>query len=589
MFNPKKIFDDDKRKFNKKLPFNYEWRKHSDNAQTKLKILEDYKDKIGWYTQLYDDEDDKDYYAELYKPYKKLLEVSQIEKNITQIMESSIENKFKPDGNNFIFEKGNYLYKGTKYFYTPADDKKFSDSLPFGYYGDEIIAYGYAKRYSGGLQVYELKKDLRLFNITNDANMCMLIDLINKEFKKGKADDIFFDKITYKEFYKAIKVKYGVGINKYYQAYNISKYTKFSEMWLYEPIYEIEQYRNNFDKSYTGWYFGSGFIDRVCARGIMLLMQDKFDGISAKSGFYTPFLPIQGIEIIIWKQSEVLERKPNHEYDSMQFVKKLKFDPFKINFDINLANKNKNFRMINYYLNHKLDLSKTNIDSKEKGIRVMSLNVHNFKSINMDDKPIDILQTILNICSHLSIDICCLQEYYTDIEIKSDKYSYIKDISHVGLVVIYKKDLPIENISSFKLPNQKYLDERRFGLMFELNSKKFIVTHLEVGKRFFDRSGSLLYPDELYKIIKINYNIRVEQLKRILETNPDYIIGDFNFNNLDDEYKFMTKEHSYTTGLVDYTTPFGKQVDFIFAKQPYKYFTKINFNYSDHLPIIAIL
>ncbi len=593
MFDPKKEFENDRKKFNYKLPYTYEWKQRSDNSQTRQNALNEYKNKIGWYAELYDLKSDKsDTYAELYEPYQKLSKVLQVLKNITEKIESSLEHKFKPDpdGNNFIFEKGNYIYKGTKYFYKPSDDEKFFSSLPFGYYGDKYVGYFYAKRYSGGLQVYKLKKDLRLFNVTNDSNMKMISDLILAKFKAGKADDIFFDEVSYKEFYKAIKMKYGVGINKYYQAYNIAKYTRFNEMWLYEPpTEEINQFRNNYDKSYTGWYYGAGNVDRVCAKGIMLLMQDKFDGISGKTGFYSPFSSMTGTEVIIWKQSDVLQRRPKHKYDSTQFVKKLHFDPFKINFDINLSNKNDNFRMINFYLNHKLDLAKTNIQSKPTDLRIMSLNVHNFNSINLDDNPLDILKTILDLCAHLDIDLCCLQEYYTDIEIKSDTYAYIKDPSHIGLVLIYKKTLPIQNQNSFKLPNEKYMDQRRFGLSFELNGKKFVITHLEIGKRYFDRSGSLLYADELYKIIKLNNSIRIKQLKTILASDPDYIIGDFNFNNLDSEYKYLTEDHSYYTGLVDYTTPFGKQVDFIFAKEKYKYFTKINFNLSDHLPVVAII
>ena len=82
-------------------------------------------------------------------------------KNIKEKIETSFENKFTKDGSNYIFKKGNYIYKGTKYFYKPEDEKQFFDTLPFGYYGDKYVAYYYSKRYSGGLQVYKLRKDLK--------------------------------------------------------------------------------------------------------------------------------------------------------------------------------------------------------------------------------------------------------------------------------------------------------------------------------------------------------------------------------------------------------------------------------------------
>ena len=361
-------------------------------------------------------------------------------------------------------------------------------------------------------------------------------------------------------------------------------------MWLYLPEGNIKEYRNNYDKSYTGWYYGAGNIDRVCAKGIMLLIKYEFDGISGKTGFFTPFSSTTGTEIIIWNQKDVLQRRPNHKYDSMQFVKYLHFDPFKINFDINLAAKNENFRMINFYTKHQINLDqiKTHISNMPKGLRIMSLNMHNLKSINLDDNPVFILEQLLKLLEAYDVDLLCCQEYYTNIKIDSNKYNFLIDDKHVGLVLIYKKSLNITDISHFKLPNEQYYDQRRFGLLFNIDNKKFCSTHLEIGKRFVDRSGSLLYADDLYKVIIANYATRKKQLDKILEHDPDYIIGDFNFNNFDKEFAYIS-EMGYYTGIVDYTTPFGKQVDFVFAKNKYNYFEKISYPYSDHLPIIAVI
>ena len=576
MIDPKVIFENDILKFKSKLPFTYKWIIRSDNRENRLNIFNKYKDKLGWYVEFHNKENNNiDSYARLYKPYEKLSNILTKLNDLEYKKKKSLENKFQIDNTHFILKKGNYIYKGTKYFYKPEEEYKFFDELPYGYYGDKYLAYFYARRYSGGLQVYKTNKDLKLFNVTNDKNMFYILNLIKK------SDDIFFNNITYNEFYKAIKVKYGVGINKYFQAYNISKYTRFNEIWLYEPEKTLNY---TVDKKYTGWYYGAGQIDRICATGIMHLIKDKFDGITSETGYYTPFSSYTGTEIIIWNQKEVLERKPNHKYDSMQFIKKLHFDPFSINFDISLAIKNQNFNMINFYLNHKIDL---NHYIQTDGLKIMSLNIHNFVSINLDDKSEFILKTLLELCKHYDIDLCFLQEYYTDMIIESKYYNYIIDKSHIGLVVLYKKNLDIKNIKSFKLPNEKYLDQRRFCLMFELNSEIFATTHLEIGKRFYDRSGSLLLADEFYEVIQFNYNVRKKQLDKILEYNPNYIIGDFNFNRLDKEYEYIISK-GYNTGLVDYTTPFNKQVDFIFSKKKYKLFTKINFQYSDHLPVIGI-
>jgi len=621
MFNPKLEFENDVKKFNSKLNFTYEWKIRSENSDIRNEQLDKYKDKLGWYIELYDSNQYlKDTYAEIYEPYKELSEYMEKLKLLKYKIETSLENEFIKidDTANFIFKKGQYIYKGTKYFYGMEQEQQFYDKIPFGYYGDIYVAYFYARRYSGGLQVYKLKKDIKLFNITNDKNMFYILDLIkqHKDKSLSKSDnDIYFNNVTYKEFYKAIKVKYGVGINKYFQAYNISRYTKFNEMWLYEPEGDITSYKNNTNKSYTGWYYGAGNIDRICAHGIMLLIKDKFDGITGLTGFYTPFSSSTSTEVIIWNQNEVLERQQDNKYDSMKFIKKLDFDPFTINFDITMGQKNKEFKLIKFYLNNQI-LSKEKIIKQLKkmpiGLKIMSLNIHNFRSINLDDTKEVILNKLLELLELYDIDICCLQEYYKNfipansINSVNNKYKIIHDAKHIGLVVFYKSNIILSDIYSFRLPNEKFLDQDRFGLFFSINNltdstnsdstnkiKKFCITHLEIGKRFYDRSGSLYYAEELLKIINFNYNIRIKQLNRLLDEDPDYIIGDFNFNNFDKEYEFLTNNTTnkikYYSGLTDYTTPHEKQVDFIFSKTKYDYFQKINFPYSDHLPIMAIL
>lgn len=588
MFYPEKEFEKDKNNYNKLLNFTYIWKNKKENYIEKNNDINEYKDKLGWYVELYSAPDnEEDLFSKIYSPYKELNNVCN---------KISIDNKFISNDNNFILKKENLIYKGTKYFYNPEQEKKFFKENLFGYYGDKYTAYKYSKLYGGGLQVYKLNKDLKLFNVTNDKNIKAILNFIKKNFlKKGKGDDIFFDKVSYKEFYKSIKTKFGVDINKYQQANNISKYTKFNELWLYLPKKDNSEYININDKSYTGWYFGSGYIDRVCSNGIRLLIKNKFDGISSKSGFFTPYRKstLTGKELIIWKQESVLKRLPEHELDSMQFIKHLHFNPFDINFNIKLSNKN--FKMINFYLNNKIDQQQIKdikkISIKKNQLKIMSLNVNNLKSINLNDTSYLILEKLIDFIEKMDIDICFLQEYYTDLQINSKKYNYIKNINHIGLVILYKNKLKIKNINFFKLNNEPGFDQRRFCLHFEFNNKKFSTTHLEIGKSFFDRNGQLYNPKELYEIINFNYELRKNQIKQILNEvpKPDFIIGDFNFNSLDKEYKYLTNEKKYYSGLVDYTTPFEKQVDFIFSKKPYKFFTNIKYPYSDHIPVFAII
>jgi endonuclease/exonuclease/phosphatase family metal-dependent hydrolase len=254
-----------------------------------------------------------------------------------------------------------------------------------------------------------------------------------------------------------------------------------------------------------------------------------------------------------------------------------------------------NKRLINFYLNHKIDwqyIDKiSNITTDElTTLKVMSLNIHKFISINSNDQSNFILETILNICSRANIDICCMEEYYNDFIIPHPIYDYIINVNHKGLVILYKKTLTIQNVSSYKLPNDKRLDPLRFALCFTINNKKIILTHLEIGLRLYNSRGHLLSDDYVHVTKKYNSELRIKQLDTIINLDPDFILGDFNFNKNDIEFRFMIN-NNYQTYETDYTTPYGTQVDFIFAKKPNRcsFFTKINFPYSDHLPIIGII
>lgn len=218
--------------------------------------------------------------------------------------------------------------------------------------------------------------------------------------------------------------------------------------------------------------------------------------------------------------------------------------------------------------------------------------MYNFVSVNLDDTKSIIIKNLLELLETYDIDICCLQECYDNVIINSDKYKFIYFEKHFGLALLYKKTLDIKNINYINLPNdnefknKKY--SRRYGLFFEYNNKIFCNTHLEIGERFITPAKTLVVPKILLKIIDRNYNIRTMQLKEILKKHPDYIIGDFNFNTKDKEYQFMLN-NGWKTEIVDYTTPYETQVDFVFSKNKYKYFDKIQYPYSDHLPVICVI
>lgn len=545
--------------------------------------FEKYRDQLGWYFELYE-QPQKTKLSLWYPPY------SELELTLQQILESDkLIDTFEKKNSNYIVKKNTFLYKGTKYFYTPQQERELTKDIEFMYFGDKDIAYLYASRYCGGIQIYNVADDIVLFNVTNDKNIQYIISELEKHDASSTCIvDTFGNNITYGKMLYIIRVKYGIGIDKCKQLYDISKNEKYDLIWTRAPQKEYK-YRDT--NTYHGWYYGSGYIDRMCVGGIKKIVDNKFDGIISEPGYYSPYSALpSSSEFIIWNTNK-LKRDTEHIYDSMQVAKYLKIhhnlDVSSVVFNEKFAQRNTNFTMLKFYLNHKLDNS--SLVCPNYKFKIMTYNVHDLVSVNMNDSYSTIIEEILYMMLKCDIDICCLQEFYRNIPIVHKNYTTIQSQSHVGIVVLVKKTLNVKNITSFRLPivdKDKKFDNRRFGVIFEIGNKKFCNTHLEIGYRFMTKKKSVLLPSELVDVINKNYKIRTEQLRKIFSYHPDYIIGDFNFNTRDKEYDYMIQKGWYS-GKVNYTTPFNTQVDFVFSKTKYDKLDVIKCPYSDHLPIVA--
>jgi hypothetical protein len=297
-------------------------------------------------------------YYDLYAPYKEIQNLFNNKSNISinELNKLLLQNEYILYENSFCLKKNTKIYKGVKYFYSKKEELPFLKKLKYGYYGDKYIALKYAKLYHGGLQVYKTKKDFKLFNVTNDDNIRYILSLINEN-----SNEIFFKNFTYKKFSHYIKMKYGVNINKYYQAYLISLYFNYYPVqWLIkkEDVDYLPEIDSN-GRKYTGWYFGHGYIDRICLEGIMNLIKDKYDGVTCIAGYYTPYMERTQNEVIIWNQQSNLERIETDPLDSMNFKKILPFDVSKIllNEKISICNINFKFNLFyfdNYFTNKKI-------------------------------------------------------------------------------------------------------------------------------------------------------------------------------------------------------------------------------------------
>jgi endonuclease/exonuclease/phosphatase family metal-dependent hydrolase len=135
-------------------------------------------------------------------------------------------------------------------------------------------------------------------------------------------------------------------------------------------------------------------------------------------------------------------------------------------------------------------------------------------------------------------------------------------------------------------------------MLFSIGNKnvdgiKFVGTHLEIGDRYTERSGSFRDHAQIVEIYVKNVDTRVSQLKEIFKYNPDIILGDMNFTNDDPEYKKTIKNTLYQDTIKEeYPTLFNcERVDFIFNKNKKIKCDSyvVSYPYSDHLPVIGLL
>jgi endonuclease/exonuclease/phosphatase family metal-dependent hydrolase len=146
------------------------------------------------------------------------------------------------------------------------------------------------------------------------------------------------------------------------------------------------------------------------------------------------------------------------------------------------------------------------------------------------------------------------------------------------------------------LPNIKNKAPRN-AMLFSIENKniyniKFVGTHLEIGDRYTERSGSFRDHAQIVNIYNKNTQNRVLQLNNIIKYKPDIILGDMNFTIDDYEYNSLKKNRVYVDTIKEeYPTLFNcERVDFIFTNKKIKCNSYVlSYPYSDHLPVIGLM
>jgi endonuclease/exonuclease/phosphatase family metal-dependent hydrolase len=554
---------------------------------------------------------EKHYYN--YDPFKEFEIPNSFQFNTIEIGNINDKNDITLD-----VSAGEYIFKGTRDYITIENESKFlenADTLQPFWFGSKIVGYSYSKTYKGGLNAYKFKKDSRLFIINDIRNEKIIIDAVHALTDK----DLSVIKHTKQEILDSIRIKYGYDCNIGYQIQYIQKYTKYPFLWIaryvnktaYRP--EIYKYRNK-------RVYGAGKLDRVFGR-FMCNFCSKNNYIGYCSLYnYTVFYSqgVLGDEIVICDQKENLLRDIQHELDWYQWKKFLPFDIenkiFK-NYIFNPSFHNKKFLgVFKQYFDNQMDNDRNKnilkiIKKSSPKFKFMTLNVHSFISSNLNDTFIDVVNKLKLLLDTFNIDMCVLEEFssytYDDdlfFENTFTNYNILKS-NNIGNKkdrffgnVILAKDI-IYNHKMITLPNMKNKPLRN-AMLFSIKNKnvyeiKFIATHLEIGDRYTERSGSFRDHAQIVEIYVKNVDTRVSQLNTIIKYNPDIILGDMNFTNDDPEYKKTIKNTLYEdTMKEEYPTLFNcERVDFIFNKNKKIKCDSyvVSYPYSDHLPVIGLL
>jgi len=235
---------------------------------------------------------------------------------------------------------------------------------------------------------------------------------------------------------------------------------------------------------------------------------------------------------------------------------------------------------------------------------IMTYNVHGWININKNISINDNYLHIMALIASIDADIIVLQEVCFEqinyliflADINKTGYDHIRNASNGNcfhdknmndyIVVISKYPINNSKIINTRIISNKKFPERGL-LIINIGSLTIAAVHLEIGKRYHNL---LLNDPNRQLIIDENAANRIGQLEKMLEYNPDIIVGDFNFTPTDTEAKWLKKRcYAYMGKVHKQTTPYNC-TDMLFLNSltlNTKCTEKIlSINLSDHLPVL---
>lgn len=481
-------------------------------------------------------------------------------KNQKTLLDSSkkILKKIKVNDKIYEFEilkipKNTNIFKSISEFQNEDKNKSYWDDNVPTFYGSYLSAISFSTYF---LNVYKLEKDIFLFDMNskiNYENINLLFPQIKNYYNKKIINTNNLNKIfNYYINCNTIICKKFKG-DHWLHSYLLSNIIK--ELFLIKklPIYEynvasyyITEDKNIFEKFkiILDKLNLDGFFAGLCFNPLSMLRNDF--GINLE-------------EIILYKKNNVLKIDITNPLDTHEIIKKKNLNiPSNFNFDHDYIWKNQNNQLLKFYSKN-LNLYPPIIP---KNNYIFTLNVHRFRSINSNDETIN---NLINLIKKINASFVLLPESLSNIDFPKEYKIFnakTEDLKNKDCLTLLYKNIIVKNIFEKKLPN--IVNTIRKMIYLKTHDYTYIFTHLEV------KDGS-----------------RINQLKFILQYNPDFIVGDLNFKQNSEEYKFLLNNGFTTLNSNLKTTPFRITVDYIWFKENKNFIqTIIPYPFSDHRGVL---
>lgn len=449
--------------------------------------------------------------------------------------------------------EGTKFYKGIKYFYS---DKS---TAPFIWVADKKLACKWARDFNGGVIAYKTNKPLLLLILSKNS-WAKLIKILPTDLREIVTSTVYNEDVitmANKSRFYSYKNRRPAIIRKKIPDFPLQPEPERS----FTNYIRLEDHKNIF-----GWMFENMKLEGIIS--VLAVSPLSHVPIFEEIVLRPTSLEIDKTDMLYWENWSL--RLPEKFVLNEQFT-------------------NRNFRIVDFYNTpaDKIDKPKGN------DTRILSFNVHDNKSINLLDTIEAAREANTKFIFEAYADIICLQEvddkYLTELKAAASKNKFNVHYVENGLPVYVKNKkmyLVVLTKTGIVKPIQ-YTDAggHRGFILIKHKNVDIVAAHLPIGISCYNSLGVLINACRYEELYEKNFQQRKKVIDKILEHNPQVIVGDCNFEPDDKEYDYL-KQRGYTADQTTSTSVYGGKVDYAFYKGLHTTTTPVNYNMSDHKPIL---